>query len=78
MFIKVTDAVTGTAILLNTAAVSSFTGRGEPGSNTLAYIAEPFRELSRDDEEGDSGRFVILQESLTDVEDLLHNAGELN
>ena len=78
MFIKVTDAVTGTAILLNTAAVSSFTGSGEPGSNTLAYIAEPYRELSRDDEEGDSGRFVILQESLTDVEDLLHNAGELN
>ena len=78
MFIKVTDAVTGTAILLNTAAVSSFTGSGEPGSNTLAYIAEPYRELSSDDEEGDSGRFVILQESLSDVEDLLHNAGELN
>lgn len=78
MFIKVTDAVTGTAILLNTDAVSSFTGSGKPGSNTLAYIAEPYRELSRDDEEGDSGRFVILQESLTDVEDLLHNAGELN
>lgn len=78
MFIKVTDAVTGTAILLNTAAVSSFTGSGEPGSNTLAYIAEPYRELSHDDEEGDSGRFVILQESLADVEDLLHNAGELN
>lgn len=78
MFIKVTDAITGTAILLNTAAVSSFTGSGEPGSNTLAYIAELYRELSGDDEEGDSGRFVILQESLTDVEDLLHNAGALN
>ena len=77
MFIKVTDAMTGTAILLNTVAVSGFTGSGKPGSNTLAYIAEPYRELSRDDEEGDSGRFVILQESLSDIEDLLHNAGEL-
>ena len=77
MFIKITDAVTGPAILLNTAAVSSFTGSGKPGSNTLAYIAEPYRELSGDDEEGDSGRFVILQESLSDIEDLLHNAGEL-
>ena len=78
MFIKVTDALTGTAILLNTDAVSSFTGSDKPGSNTLAYIAEPYRELYRDDEEGDSGRFLILQESLSDVEDLSHNAGELN
>ena len=78
MFIKVTDAVTGTAILLNTAAVSSFTGSGEPGSNTLAYIVEPYRSLYRDDEDGDKGDVIIISESLTDVEDLLHNAGELN
>lgn len=77
MFIKVTDAVTGTAILLNTAAVSSFTGSGEPGSNTLTYIAEPYRGLFRDDEDGDKGDVIIILESLTDVEDLLHNAGEL-
>jgi len=78
MFIKVIDAVTGTAILLNTAAVSSFTGSGKPGSNTLAYIAEPYRGLYRDDEDGDKGDVIVILESLTDVEDLLHNAGELN
>ena len=72
MFIKVTDAVTGTAILLNTAAVSSFTGSGNPGSNTLAYIAEPYRQID------DDADCILLQESLTDVEELLHNAGELN
>ena len=77
MFIKVTDAVTGTAILLNTAAVSSFTGSGNSGSNTLAYISEPYRGLYRDDEDGDKGDVIIVSESLTDVEDLLHNAGEL-
>ncbi|MBK9954233.1 MAG: hypothetical protein IPP18_03610 [Rhodocyclaceae bacterium] len=63
---------------MNTAAVSSFTGSGEPGSNTLAYIAEPYRGLCRDDEDGDKGDVIIISESLTGVEDLLHNAGELN
>ena len=77
MFIKVTDAVTGTAILLNTDAVSSFTGSGEPGSNAMAYIAEPYRGLYRDDEDGDKGDLIIISESLNDVEDLLRNAGEL-
>ena len=72
MFIKVTDALTGTAILLNTDAVSSFTGSDKPGSNTLAYIAEPYRQID------DDADCILLQESLTDVEDLLHNAGELN
>ena len=58
MFIKFTGAATGTANLLNTAAVANFSGSGEPGSNTLAYIAEPYREIEDD---ADS---ILLQELL--------------
>lgn len=77
MFIKVTDAITGTAILLNTDAVSSFSGMGAPGSDTFAYIAEPYRGLYRDDEDDDKGDVIILAESLAEVESLLREAGEL-
>ena len=79
MFIKVTDARTGRPILLNTAAVSSFSGSGNPGSNTLAYIAEPYREEFREDEGGvSSPDCIVLTESRTDVETLLREAGELS
>ncbi len=78
MFIKVTDTRNGTTILLNTAAVSSFSGSGKPGTNTLAYIAEPYREGFRTSEEGiESPEVIILKESRSEIETLLREAGEL-
>lgn len=78
MFIKVTDTRNGTSILLNTAAVSSFSGSGKPRTNTLAYIAEPYREDFRANQEGcESPEVIILQESRSEIETLLREAGEL-
>ena len=75
MFIKVTDASTGLAILLNTAAVSSFRGGDDPESNTVAYIAQPYREEIRYDEDVEATS-IVLRESRAAIEALLYEAGE--
>lgn len=83
MFIEVTDRENEDRILLNTASVSIFEGRGQifhaqtkqvEDLGTTAFIATPYRDEITRLEGGDR---IILSESFDRVKELLREAGEL-